>query len=131
MIKSGYVQVLMPLVLAFILIGAIHIVSIQFFLPEIYRGTPYYSIYLFFVPLTIGALGYIVSQYHKNPRSVGKNFFIYVIIKMIAILGFLSPWLLYKSEYTRPFVYQFLIVFFLLLFLETYQLVRMLNEKIK
>lgn len=131
MIRSAYVQVLLPLVLAFIIIGAIHIVLVQFFLPEIYRSTPYYFIYLFFVPLTLGALTYIVSRYSKNPKTVGKNFFIYVIVKMVAILGFLSPWLLHKTEITRPFVYQFLIIFFLLLFMETYQLVRMLNEKIK
>ncbi len=124
-----YLRMIRPVIVAFTLLAVIHVTLIFTVLPEVYTTSKFGLLYLFFVPLTLLAISLIYRRYLKNPKSVGKSFFIYVIIKMILVIAFLSPWLFFKDEYTRPFVYQFLLIFFPSLFLETLILVRMLDGK--
>lgn len=129
MIESIYSKIFYPVLLTIALVFFAHEALLNYVLPDLYTQTLYGYIYLFLVPITLIGMTWMVHRYKRNNKSLGKNFFVYTIIKMVSTLGFLSPWLINKSELTRPFVYQFMLVFFLLLFIETFQLVRLLNGK--
>jgi len=127
MIKSLFLKTAMPIIaLSFGLI-AVHITLIRYKLPAVYGESQFWLIYLFMIPMTLGALFIIVKKSKNSPVSVGKGFFIYMSIKMILIMLFLSPWLFFKDEFTRPMVYQFFCVFFPFLFMETYVLIKLVN----
>lgn len=126
---KAFFRMIMPVIGLFVFLSILHITLAGTVLPEVYKQSKYWLLYVFMVPVTLTALLLIRRMYLKNPKSVGKGFFAYVIIKMILVIAFLSPWLFYKDEFTRPFVYQFLLIFFPILFLETLILVRLVNGK--
>lgn len=129
MIRDSFVTSAKPIVAVALTLFTTHLILLQFVLPEIYMQSKFWAIYLFLIPMTLGAVYIIVREKNKNPKSVGKNFFIYMAIKMLLILLFLSPWLVNQNEITRPMVYQFFCVFFPLLFVETVVFVRLVNPK--
>ena len=118
-----------PIIVVFVLLAILHVSLVYTVLPKVYATSNFGLIYLLMMPMTLVAIYLIYKRYLKNTKSVGKSFFAYVILKMILVIAFLSPWLFFKDEYTRPFVYQFLLIFFPSLFLETLILVRMLDGK--
>ena len=127
MIKSLFLKTTIPIFALSLALVAIHLVLIKYNLPAIYGESKFWLIYLFMIPMTLGALFIIVKKSKNSPVSVGKGFFIYMSVKMILIMLFLSPWLFFKDEYTRPMVYQFFCVFFPFLFMETYVLIKLVN----
>ena len=118
-----------PILTVSLVLLAVHLILLQFVLPETYKQSKFWVIYLFLIPMTLGAIYIIVKEKNKKASSVGKNFFIYMAIKMLLILLFLSPWLVYQNEFSRPMVYQFFSIFFPLLFVETVVFVRLVNPK--
>jgi ABC-type iron transport system FetAB permease component len=129
MSRTTFIKSAKPIVTVSLVLLSAHLILLQFALPEIYRQSKFWAIYLFLVPMTLGAIYIIVKEKNKNANSVGKNFFVYMAIKMLLILLFLSPWLVYQNEFSRPIVYQFFAIFFPLLFVETIVLVRLVNPK--
>ncbi len=97
---------------------------------ELYQNSGYWRIYAFLVPITFLGIVYIYSKFKKDNGSVIKSFMILSIVKMLGSLTFLLPWLLYKDEYSRPFVIQFFLIYFPILFFETAILVKMINQPI-
>jgi len=129
MISVTFIKSAKPILTVSLVLLAVHLILLQFVLPETYKQSKFWVIYLFLIPMTLGAIYIIVKEKNKKASSVGKNFFIYMAIKMLLILLFLSPWLVYQNEFSRPMVYQFFSIFFPLLFVETVVFVRLVNPK--
>ncbi|MBD3638292.1 MAG: hypothetical protein HUJ25_13145 [Crocinitomicaceae bacterium] len=97
----------------------------------------WYWNYVFLVPVSALGMAYIAKRYSKSKKitSIGKNYILYTVVKMILSILFLLPWLLNKDESSKPMVIQFFIIFFPFLLVETILLVRLLNtpldEKMK
>ncbi|MFT5778697.1 MAG: hypothetical protein ACI837_001653 [Crocinitomicaceae bacterium] len=127
MTNNLFLSTVKPVLILSLALLAIHVTLVFAALPPIYVQSYFWLIYLFLIPMTVGALFFIVKAKVKKPKSVGKSFFIYMVIKMLLILGFLTPWLITKTDFSRPMVYQFFAVFFPLLFMETYVLVKLVN----
>ena len=112
MISPTFIKSAKPILAVSLALLAVHLILLQFVLPEMYKQSKFWVIYLFLIPMTLGAIYIIVKEKNKKANSVGKNFFIYMVIKMLLILLFLSPWLVYHNEFSRPIVYQFFSIFF-------------------
>ena len=89
----------------------------------------WWAVHAFLTPLTFFGLFFIAKRLKKTQRtsSIGKNYILYTVIKMILSIIFLLPWLLYKDDSSKPMVYQFFLIFFPFLLIETVLLVRLLN----
>ena len=85
--------------------------------------------YIFLIPLSATGLYLVAYRYRKTSKvtSIGKNYILYTVLKMILAILFLLPWLLTKSDTSRPMVIHFFIAFFPFLLVETILLVRLLN----
>lgn len=121
---------LKQIIRSFLLIGliaGIHYFLLKNGLPSIYQKTSPWLIYLSLVPLLFLGLLYIYAKYLKDNTSVVKTFMMYTIIKMLSSLVFLSNWIMNKNELTLPFVYQYFVIFFLILFVEVIFLLKMLK----
>lgn len=127
MMKSQFLKTAMPVIALSLALFAIHIALIKFKLPPVYGQSQFWLIYAFMIPMTVGAIYFIVKMSKNSPISVGKGFFIYMSIKMVLIMLFLAPWLFFKDEFSRPMVIQFFAVFFPLLFMETFVLIKLVN----
>ena len=123
-----FISTVKPILALISVIALVHIVLVQYVLPEVYGNSKYWLIYLFLVLLTLGSHFFMVRGFVKDKNSLGKNFMAYMVVKMIGSILFLSPWLFYRNDYSRPIVYQFFIIFFPLLFIETLMLVKLLNK---
>lgn len=110
-----------------LLIATTHAVLLFKVLPEIYWLAQPWTIYLLLVPIELFGLWVIYKRYQTNNQSAMKNFLAFMVIKMILCLAFLAPSLLYKTNLTRPYIFQFFAVFFPLLFSELVFLVKILN----
>ena len=114
--------------LAFIgVIAGIHYFLLQNTLPPIYLKTSPWLIYLSILPVLVIGLYYIHSKHLKDNTSVVKTFMLYTTLKMLSSLAFLSDWMINKTELTLPFVYQYFVIFFIILFAEIAFLVKMLK----
>ena len=129
MTNSPFLRIASPILIVSSVLLVVHIALVFFALPPIYVASKFWLIHLFLTPLTVIAIYLIQKGYAKNSKSVGKNFFVYMIAKMLLTFVFLSPWLLTKDEFSRPMVYQFFAIFFPLLFMETFVLIKLLNPK--
>ena len=93
--------------------------------------------YVFLVPVSLVGLAFIAGKYYQSQKitSIGKNYILYTVVKMVLAVVFLLPWLLHKDDSSKPMVIQFFAIFFPFLLVETILLVRLLNtpldEKIK
>ena len=124
-----YFKMIRPLILITVALIGLNIALNKYALPEAYRSNDLWLNYAFLFSLALMGLFIIFQRYLINKDSVGKNFFAYVVIKMIASIVFLSSWLLNRDDSTRPMVYHFFCVFFPLLIVETLVLVRLLNGR--
>ncbi len=130
MTNASFLSRVSPVLILSSAILIIHLMLLFLALPPVYLASKFWLIHLFLTPLTLVAIYFIQQRHATDSKSVGKNFFIYMIAKMLLTLLFLSPWLIYKDEFSRPMVYQFFAIFFPLLFMETFVLIKLLNPKI-
>ena len=95
-----------------------------------YIPDDWFFVYLFLIPVSVAGLYFIQKRYEKSKKitSIGKNYLVYTTFKMILSVVFLLPWLLNKDESSKPMVINFFIVFFPFLLVETWLLVRLLNN---
>jgi len=105
----------------------IHILMVFTIFPESFAEGPFYAVHVFFIPLTLIGFHFIAKKFEKNKRSGVKNFMLYVSVKMIGSIVFFLPWIIQESNYLKPIGYQFLMLFFPLLFIETLLLVKLVN----
>jgi len=115
------------LVIFLIFLGGVHIMLLEYILPEIYTQFEIFYIYIFlglFSILGISAIFLI----HKNDDSlIGKGFLVLTVFKILGSFVFLYPWLADQDESTKPFVFQFFAIFFPILLFETLIILRVIN----
>lgn len=113
--------------ISFVFIAGIHLMLLEYLLPEIYTQTKLIYIYAFLLPLSIlGTIG--IFAISKNDDSlIGKGFLVFTMLKIFGSLTFLLPFILNQDESTRPFIYQFFGIFFPSLFIETIIILKMVN----
>jgi len=111
-----------------VLIACAHVLLVHKVLPEIYQLTKPWMIYAFLFPVTLIGFMLIYQRYRKDETSVVKTYMLFVSVKMLMTLIFLSQWLFPKNDLTYPFLHQFFVVFFIFLFLEIRILIQMLNN---
>jgi hypothetical protein len=118
---------LTTILIFFIFIGGVHLLLLEYILPEIYKNIQIFYIYIFLFTLSELGVGllYLVSK--NDDTLIGKGFLAYTVIKILGSLVFLLPWLLQQDEFTRPFVYQFFAVFFPSLIVETLVVLKLVN----
>jgi hypothetical protein len=94
-----------------------------------------YAIYLFNFLITVGSVFIIHRRYLKDQTAAGRTFFLTVFVKIITSAIFLFPGVIVVKAIAKVYVIEFMTLFFILLFVETYLLIRLLNlpsdEKIK
>ena len=122
---------ILRLLLLILCMGILHFLLLKSTLPEIYQKSSPWKIYLLLIPIEILGLRYIFVKYKKNNQSAMKSFMILMVVKMAATLIFLIPLIIFKNELTRPIVYQFFVIFFVILFAELVFLVKMLAVKLE
>lgn len=105
------------------------------FLPEVFSQTPFILFYVFLVPLSLLTVWFVLWRFKKDQTSAGGAYFITVFFKMFGSALFLYPGLIADASLMKPTAIQFMTIFFLLLFIETLLLVKLLNaplnEKVK
>jgi len=122
------VRLFIRLVLLTILFAAIHALLLVKVLPEIYLKAQPWLIYFFLVPVEVIGVWLIAKRFHAKKTSVMNNFMLLMMVKMLGAILFLYPWIFDKDEFTRPFIYQFFIVFFLFLIAEVTFIVKLLAQ---
>lgn len=110
-----------------LILGA-HISLVNTILPKIYSQSKYWIVDLFFLLITAFGIIILMRLQKKKPMKFLNYYFLYTGLKLSLSMALLLPWLLTKDEFTRPMVYQFMILFFAFLFVETFALVRLLNK---
>lgn len=97
------------------------------FLPENFSQSPFLLLYLFLVPLSVLTIWFVLWRFKKDNTSAGSAYFITVFVKMFGSAFFLYPGVVTDASLMKPTAVQFMIIFFLLLFIETILLVKLLN----
>lgn len=122
-------KTLLPFSLVAILLLAINAGLMLSGLLENYSLKLWWAVHLFLIPLTFFGLFFIAKRLKQTQKitSIGKNYILYTVIKMILSIIFLLPWLLFKDDSSKPMVIQFFLIFFPFLLVETILLVRLLN----
>jgi hypothetical protein len=115
------------LVLFLVALGGVHFLIANYVLPQVYAQFQILYIYLFLGGLSLGGMAAIFVIQKNDEELIGKGFLAFTILKMVGALLFLVPWLTDQDEFTRPFVYQFFAVFFPVLFVETFLILRLLK----
>lgn len=85
------------------------------------------GIYVYLVPLTLASVWVVYHRFLKDHTAAGKTFFLMVFVKIIVSAVYLFPDFIIPKALSKEFVIQFMPVFFVLLFIETYLLIRLLN----
>lgn len=109
-------------------IGAVHFfLRRDGFLPEIFSQTPFVLLYLFLIPLSLITVWFVLWRFKKDNTAAASAYFITVFFKMFGSAIFLYPGVVSDPLLMKPTAVQFMIIFFLLLFIETILLVKLLN----
>lgn len=89
----------------------------------------YWSHFALLVPITI--LGFVVMHLRisKKIKSGAMTFVFYSTVKILLTGVYLGPFLINKDDNTKSFVLQFMVLFFGMLFFETFLFTRLLNKK--
>jgi cytochrome bd-type quinol oxidase subunit 2 len=100
------------------------------FLPENFSQTPFILFYVFLVPLSLLTLWFVLWRFKKDRTSAGGAYFITVFFKMFGSALFLYPGMVADASLMKPTAVQFMIIFFLLLLIETILLAKLLNARL-
>jgi len=123
------------IIIFLIFLGGLHIMLLEYILPEIYKQYQVVFIYLFLGLLSVLGIGSIFLIHKNDDTLIGKGFLVFAVIKILGSFVFLMPWLMNQDDFTRPFVYQFFAVFFPTLLVETMVILKVVtaieNEKTK
>jgi len=107
------------IIIFLIFLGGLHILMLEYLLPDVYKQFQVVFIYVFLGLLSVLGIGAIFLIHKNDDTLIGKGFLAFAVIKILGSFVFLMPWLMDQDEFTRPFVYQFFAVFFPTLLVET------------
>jgi cytochrome bd-type quinol oxidase subunit 2 len=125
--RFGLYATLIVLAVSMVIGGVHFFLRRDGFLPEIFSQTPFALLYLFLIPLSLLTIWFVLWRYKKDKTSAGSAYFITVFFKMFGSAFFLYPDVVTDPSLMKPTAVQFMIIFFLLLFIETILLVKLLN----
>ncbi len=120
---------LSTLFIFFVFIAGVHLMLLEYVLPEIYKQIQVVYIYVFLIVLSVVGVSLLFLVSKNDDTLIGKGYLSYSVIKILSSAVFLLPWVLNKDELTRPFVYQFFGVFFPSLIIETSIILKLINQK--
>jgi hypothetical protein len=127
--KNALKNALSLLITFFIFIGGVHLLLLEYILPESYKQFQLIYIYIFLFTLSFIGV-FLLFLISKNDETlIGKGFLSYSVIKILGSALFLLPWILNQDEFTKPFIYQFFGVFFPVLIIETRIILNLVNSK--
>lgn len=109
-----------------VLIG-LHLMLLDYVLPESYKQFDVIYIYVFLGLFSIFGVSAIFLIHKNDDALIGKGFLVYTVLKLLASVAFLLPRILHQDDFTRPFVYQFFGVFFPLLLVETMMILKIVQ----
>ena len=115
------------LVIFLIFLAGIHIMLLEYVLPEIYTQFQVIFIYVFLGTFSLLGIGAIFLIHNNDDTLIGKGFLVFTVFKILGSFLFLFPWLADQDEFTRPFVYQFFAIFFPTLLFETLIILKVIN----
>ncbi len=116
------------ILLASLIFGTIHFfLRKDGFLPEVFSETPFVLFYAFLIPLSLITVWFVLWRFKKDNTTAASAYFITVFFKMFGSAIFLYPGVVSDPSLMKPTAVQFMIIFFLLLFIETILLVKLLN----
>ncbi len=120
---------LSTLIIFFVFIGGIHILLLEYVLPDIYKQIQVAYIYVFLVLLSFIGVSLLFLVSKNDETLIGKGYLAYSVIKILSSAIFLYPWIFNQDDFTRPFIYQFFGVFFPSLIIETLIILKLVNLK--
>jgi predicted permease len=92
-----------------------------------FKGS-FLTIYFFVTFLSLATFWFVYSKFKKDHTAAGRAFFVAVFVKIISSAVFLYPGVVTQAKFAKQLAAQFLPVFFILLFVETILLIRLLNK---
>jgi len=120
---------LSTLIIFFIFIGGIHILLLEYILPDIYKQHQLIYIYVFLFSLSIIGISLLFLVSKNDETLIGKGYLAYSVIKILSSAVFLYPWIANQDDLTRPFIFQFFGIFFPSLIIETLIVLKLVNLK--
>lgn len=115
------------LIIFLIFLGGIHIMLLEYVLPETYSQIKVLYIYLFLGIFSVFGISAIFLIHNNDDTLIGKGFLVFTVFKILGSFLFLFPWLSDQDDFTRPFVYQFFAIFFPTLLFETLVILKVIN----
>jgi len=115
------------LIIFLIFLAGVHIMLLEYILPDIYTQVEILYIYLFLGIFSILGISAIFLIHNNDDTLIGKGFLVFTVFKILGSIVFLYPWLADQDDYTRPFVYQFFAIFFPTLLFETLIILKVIN----
>jgi hypothetical protein len=133
--RFGFFATSIILLTSLVCISAHYVIRDLGYFPELFSGTPFGILYLFLIPASLLTVWFVIWRYKKDHTSAGRSYFITVFFKMFGAAFFLYPGFVINAANLKATAIQFMAIFFLLLFIETFLLVKLLNtpldEKLK
>lgn len=114
------------LIFTLVLFG-LHKYAQHFFFSEIKLFHPIYSIYLFLFLSLITLFFFIIKAALKKPETIFTSFAVGILAKSAIAILFFLPLLKTKSDNLNHTVFNFFIPYFLFLFFEIYQIIKLFN----
>lgn len=129
--NKQYLGALKTVILFVMLLSGIHLLLLDYILPNIYFQFQLIYAYAFLVGLSLLGITGIFLIRKSDDTMIGNGFLVFTTLKIFASIGFLLPWLTNQDDLTMPFIYQFFGVFFPLLLIETIIIVKLTNSIIR
>lgn len=133
--RFGFFATFIILTVSLACVSVHYLIREMGYFPELFSGTAFALLYLFLVPASLLTIWFVLWRYKKDHTSAGRSYFITVFFKIFGGAFFLYPDFVINASILKATAIQFMAIFFLLLFIETFLLVKLLNtpldEKLK
>jgi hypothetical protein len=120
---------LSTLIIFFVFIGGLHLLILEYILPETYKQLQLIYIYIFLLVLSIIGVSLLFLVSKNDETLIGKGYLAYSVIKILSSAIFLYPWIANQDDLTKPFIFQFFGIFFPSLIVETLIVLKLVNLK--
>lgn len=120
---------LITIVATLVFLGGIHIMLLESVLPKNYAHFSLVYCYIFLLAMSVFGIWGIFMVQKLNKEQMPMALLAYTVIKFLASILFLLPYLLNQTDFTRPYVYQFFGIFFPVLLVESMVFMKIVNPK--
>ena len=116
------------LVLAAVMYGIHAIIAKAYYIKPLIPLRLFNTIYVFLVPLSLLSIWFVAWRFKQDNTAAGRAFFVVIFMKIFASAIFLYPGVVTVEVLAKKTAMHFMPVFFILLFIETFLLVKLLNQ---